>query len=81
MDRYTKFVLTIIAISLSVIAVKIWEPREARAGVFGGSPTLGDLLSVKDIKDSKNRQKAYKELMSRIPLVWIQGGRVGADVN
>ena len=41
-DRYTRAVLTVIAIALSVIAVKMWAPAPAYAGFMGG-PTLEDI--------------------------------------
>ena len=67
--------------SLSFIAVKMWEPREAHTGVFGSGPTLGDMWSLRDIKDSDKRQKAYRELNARIPLVYVRGGRIDADID
>jgi hypothetical protein len=65
-DRYTKAVLTAIAISLSLIAAKMWEPREAHAAVFGSGPTIGDLRNAKD-------PEARVRLMNSVPLVRIVG--------
>ena len=69
MDRYTKTVLSVIAISLSLIAAKMWEPREAHAGVFGSAPTIGDLLNTKD-------PEARVRLMNNVPLVRVVGGSI-----
>jgi len=49
-DRYTKIVLTIIAISLTIIAFKLGSPQPAYAG-FGSGLTLGELQSGGDISD------------------------------
>ncbi len=66
MDRYTKAVLTVIAVSLSMIAVKMWEPREAHAAVFGSAPTVGDLRNAKD-------PEARTRLINSVPLVRVFG--------
>ena len=65
-DRYTKTVLTIIAASLSLIAAKMWEPREAHAGVFGSAPTIGDLRNAKD-------SEARARVINNVPLVRVFG--------
>ena len=79
MDFYTKGVLTIIAASLLVIALKQLEPKEAHAGVFDGSPTVGDLMELQGIKDATKRQETAQKIMRRVPLVRIQGGNVSVD--
>jgi hypothetical protein len=50
-DRYTKTILTIIAIALVGIGVKLWEPTPAYAGLMTG-PTVEDIRTgrVKPIK-------------------------------
>ena len=76
MDRYTKFILTIIAVALSVIAIRISEPHDANASVFATGPTFGDLRALQDIKDPDERKEAFQRLLRNIPLVWVQGGQV-----
>lgn len=73
MDRYTKGVLTIIAVALSLIAVKMWEPREAHSGVFATAPTIGDLRNTKD-------KEARLRLINNIPLVRMFG-TVSVDID
>lgn len=76
MDRYSKTVLTMIALSLAFIAVKMWQPQEAHTGVFSGGPTRGDLLDLREIKDSAKRRETRVRLLRSIPLVRIEGGHV-----
>ena len=81
MDRSSKIILAVIAISLTAIAVKLWEPTPANSGVFSSAPTIGDLYDLKNIKDSTKRQEARTNLMRSIPLVRVQGGHIDADIN
>ncbi|HCK89922.1 MAG TPA: hypothetical protein DHW54_01980 [Gemmatimonadetes bacterium] len=67
-DRYTKVVLTAIAIALVVIAVKVWQPEPAYAGLFDG-PTLGEY------RDSKNK----RQLRRQIPMVHVLGGNISVN--
>ncbi len=73
MDRYTKIVLTVIAISLSVIAIRLIKLREA--------PTLGDLLALQQIKDPTAREQARKDFFNRISVVRVQGGQIDGEVS
>lgn len=73
MDRYTKGVLTVIAVALSLIAVKMWEPREAHSSVFASAPTIGDLRNTKD-------KEARLRLINNIPLVRMFG-TVSVDID
>ena len=76
MDRYTKFVLTVIAVSLSVIAFKSLRPTDASAGVLSPGPTFGDVVALRDIKDPKAHADAQRRLLLSVPLVRVQGGFV-----
>jgi len=76
MDRYTKFILTVIAISLSAIALILFELPQAQAGVFSQGPTRGDFIALRGITDPALRKAARDRLFSSIPLVWVQGGDV-----
>ena len=58
-DTYTKTILTIIALALMIIAMKLGSPQPAHA-MFGG-PTIGDLTNAKG--DDK------RKIMMQIPLV------------
>ena len=73
MDRYTKGVLTVIAVALSLIAVKMWDPREAHSAVFASAPTIGDLRNTKD-------KEARLRLINNIPLVRMFG-TVSVDID
>jgi len=58
-DTYTKTILTIIALALIIIAMKLGSPQPAHA-MFGG-PTVGDLMEAKGDKAQK--------IMMQVPLV------------
>ena len=81
MDKYTKAVLTVVAISLVVIALKLGQPKDARAGVPSSPPTYGEFLALRDIKDEALRKDAYMKLMRSIPVVRVQGGQIDANVS
>jgi hypothetical protein len=81
MDKYTKLVLTVIAVSLIIIAIKLWEPREAHTGPFSSGPTVGDLMALREIKDQAKLAAARDHLIRSIPLVRVQGGQISADIN
>ncbi len=66
-DRYSKVVLTIIAVCLVAITIKLWEPSPAYSGLPDKGPTWGDLLAV------KNYPFARERLEYSIPLVKIHG--------
>ena len=71
-DLYIKAVLTIIAAALVAIAFKLISPS---------TPTRGDLLNLKNIEDPEARSAKRKDLMMRLPLVWVQGGEIEAEVS
>lgn len=48
MDRYSKIVLTIIALALVTLNVQLLRPTPTSAGMFDGAPTLGDLKEADD---------------------------------
>ena len=74
MDRYSKTVLTIIAVALAAIAVKLWEPRPAQAALFETSgPTYGELMDLSKINDPTKVQEAALKIVRRIPLVRVHG--------
>ncbi len=71
-DLYTKAILTIISVALVVIAYKLVNPS---------TPTRGDFFNLKNIEDAEARSAKRKDLMMRLPLVWIQGGEIDAEVS
>ena len=81
MDKYSKFIFTVIAISLVIIAAKVIEPQEAQAGAFSSSPTVGDLMDLREIQDPAKLSEARNRIIRNIPLVRVQGGQISADVN
>ena len=79
MDRYTKFILTVITIALSIIAIRLSEIPKANANVFSQGPTLGDIIALREIKDPIKLKEARTRLLHRIPLVRFQGGQVNVS--
>jgi hypothetical protein len=71
-DFYTRAVLTVIAIALVVIAFQL---------IFQSTPTRGDFLSLRNIENQEARVAKLKELKMRIPLVWVEGGEINAEVS
>jgi hypothetical protein len=77
MDTYSKAVLTIIALALCAITLKLFNPQFAS----NGAPTRGDFLALRSISDSQQRKEAFRKLTNSLPVVWIQGGQIDADVS
>ncbi len=67
MDKYSKAVLTVIAVCLVLITIKLWEPRPAYSDDPNKWPTWGELMAVQNLPFAKER------LESNIPLVKIHG--------
>lgn len=79
MDRYTKVVLTIIAICLLAISFKMLEPKPVHSGIFSAGPTYGDLLDMRELKGDE-KQKERMRIIRSIPMVRIYGN-VDVDVQ
>jgi hypothetical protein len=71
MDLYTKSILTIIAIAVSAIAIKLFMLQMPPP-----PPTFGDFAALRF-----KGQTAAAEFFNRIPLVRIQGGNVDVSGN
>lgn len=71
MDKYTKVLLTLIAVSLVMISIKLWEPRSAEALFAYYGPTLGDLVRVQRIEDAGKRENIMEQLTDKIPLSYV----------
>jgi len=69
MQTYTNVILTIIAILLAFILLKVSEPAERM-------PTVGDMMSLRDIKDSSVRRERQKQLLAATPITWVEGGSI-----
>ena len=73
MDRFTKAMLAVIAVSLLSIAAKMWGPNEAHAqGFLSGAPTIGEF---QDAKTPEDKQRIYR----KIPMVRVQGGLISIN--
>jgi len=81
MDTYTKVILTVIAIALCAIALKLFNPRFGSSGSPAKSPTFGDFMALREIKDPKQRKETRLRLIKSLPLVRVEGGQVDADVS
>ena len=76
MNSYTTAVLTVIAGALVVISIRLGAPQPVQAGLFDGSPTLGELRRLQEILDPDQRKLARDLLTDKIPLVRLHGGFV-----
>ena len=67
--KYIKVILTVIAILLGMINFKIWTWQPIS--------TRGDFIALREIKDPDARKKFLKN----IPIIWVQGGDIDANVT
>lgn len=67
MDRYTKFILSVIAICLLAITIKLWEPAPAYSGFLDRGPTWGELVIANE------KPADLQKLVNNIPLVRVFG--------
>lgn len=80
MDKYTKVVLTVIAVALTAIAAHMWVPQEAVAAPFGlTATTLGDFWDAAEIKDPKKMEEANLRARRGMLVVRVQGGSVSVN--
>ncbi len=77
MDNISKAILTVIAVALCAITLKLYNP----GGLFGGAPTWGDFIALKDITDQEQRQEAHLKFRKSLPLVRVHSGQIDADVS
>ena len=63
MDKYTKFVLSVIAICLVAIVVKLWDPRLAHS-------TYGDWLDLRKLEGA-DRGKEKERVIRAMPFVRV----------
>jgi hypothetical protein len=74
MDGYTKLVLTLIAIALFILNLQMLRPHGAVVR-FDNTPTWGELMDLKDIKDETERRNKIMDIYRRIPFVRVEGSR------
>ena len=72
MDKYTQIVLTIIAVCLIAIVIKLWEPVPAYSGLLDKGSTIGDLMDLRNLKGDA-RKKERENIIRNIPLVRVHG--------
>jgi len=63
MNKYTNIILTVIALCLIAIVVKLWQPSPAYSGFLDDGPTWGEY------RKSKNKI----DIIDRMPVVKIHG--------
>ena len=73
MDKYTQIVLTIIAVCLIAIVIKLWEPAPAYSEILDKGPTTwGDVMDLRNLK-GEARKKERLKILRNIPLIKIHG--------
>ena len=72
MDRFTKFVLAVIAVALLAIAAKPSAPEAHAQSFLSGAPTVGDFQDAKTPGDKAR-------LLRRIPVIRVQGGTISVN--
>ena len=73
-DIYLRLVMTVIAISLAVIAYKL-PVQNVEASFISGGPTRGD-FSQKGLTQEKR-----KELYDNIPVVWVLNKKFAVEID
>lgn len=75
MDNYSKAILTIIAVVLCAIAFKLYTLDSS----ILNTPTFGDFIALREVKDEAQRKEVRLKLIKSLPLVRVHGGHVGVD--
>lgn len=76
MDRYTRIVLTVIALALVGLNLQILRPTNAVAELSSLAPTYADLQRALDIDEQRGGEETIEALLERVPIVWVIGGQV-----
>jgi hypothetical protein len=71
-DLYTKFILTVIAFTLILIAIKIYEPTRKVV-------TLRDLYNIKFEQNKEMARQKALEIRLDTPIVSVQGGTISVE--
>lgn len=72
-ENYTKIILTVIAALLLSINIKLWT--------WPDITKRGDLVAFRTLTNEEEKKKARERYHQNIPVIWIQGGSVDADVS
>jgi hypothetical protein len=75
-DRYTRIVLTVIALALVGLNLQLLRPDEAVAERSSLAPTYAELERALDIDERRGGSEAIDALKERVPVVWVVGGRM-----
>jgi hypothetical protein len=80
-DTYSKAVLTVIAVGVWAIAIKLFVPDIG--GSTTGAPMFGQFMNLQDIQDQTKREETRKRLLRSVPVVRVHGGfiDVSGSVN
>jgi len=81
MDKYTRFLLTVIAASMSLIAVKMYFPYITQGDLSLGPPTFGEYNDLRQTSNTNTKKERFMRLAKRLPIVRVQGGQIDADVS
>ena len=66
LDRYTKLVLTVIALGLVGVNIKLWEPQAAHAAPAAEAVTMATLMRSEAMTDAERAA-----LLENIPVVAV----------
>jgi len=72
MDTYAKIVLSVIAICLIAIVIKLWQPRPAHSGFMDKGPTIGDLMDLRNL-EGENLERERERIIRSIPVMKVYG--------
>jgi hypothetical protein len=74
MDTYSKAVLTVIAVGVLAIAIKLFVPN--MGGSITGAPTFGQFMDLQDVQDKTKRDETRKRLLRSVSVVRVHGGLI-----
>lgn len=81
MDKQAKLLLTVIAVSVTLIAVKMYFPYITQGDLSLGPPTFGEYNALRQVADTDTKKERFMRLANRLPMVRVQGGQIDADVS
>ena len=77
MDIYSKAVLTLIAVGVWAIAIKLFVPNIGDS--ITGAPIFGQFMDLQDVQDETKREETRKRLLRSVPIVRVHGGFIDAS--
>jgi len=72
MDRYTRTILTIIALLLGVITFQLTQ-KPVKVSIWDSTPTYGDY------RDAREKKDAMDKFRLSLPVVYVYGGSIEID--